>query len=261
MLLKFNVSSFFAMVFFVALACSKGPKVIESSDEDQKDVDRSGIFTANQTKSDSNKVFADDLHLVLVNEVLPTSKYVYLNVTEGNDQFWIATIKQPVTVGKKYLFNGGLLKTNFESAEYNRVFEKLILVSNIVPENHGDMGNSTDKPASWMKDIKKVSSVDSKKIDTKNSIKIAELVNNRKKYEGKTIQISGECVKVNPNIMNRNWIHLKDGTKDDFDLVITSASFVEVGSVVTISGTVVLNKDFGAGYKYDLILENGTLIP
>jgi len=61
--------------------------------------------------------------------------------------------------------------------------------------------------------------------------------------------------------MKRNWIHLKDGSKDDFDLVITSDTFVPEGKVVTIKATVTLNKDFGAGYKYDLILENGTIVP
>ena len=28
----------------------------------------------------------------------------------------------------------------------------------------------------------------------------------------KTIQISGKCSKTNPNIMGRNWIHIKDGS-------------------------------------------------
>ena len=60
--------------------------------------------------------------------------------------------------------------------------------------------------------------------------------------------------------MGKNWIHLKDGSQDDFDLVITSDALVDVGSVVTIKAEVVLNKDFGAGYKYDLILENGSIV-
>jgi hypothetical protein len=61
--------------------------------------------------------------------------------------------------------------------------------------------------------------------------------------------------------MDRNWIHIKDGSKDDYDLVITSDVFVPEGSVVTMKAQVSLNKDFGAGYKYDLILENGILVP
>ncbi len=264
MILRFNALMLFALLFCIALACSNDPKVIAASDGDQKDEEKSGIFTTNQaaqTKSDSNQAFTDDLHSVIVNEVLPTTKYVYLNVTEGNDQYWIATMKQAVIVGGKYYFNGGLLKTNFESAEYNRVFEKVYLVSNLVAENHGSKDSNVAEPELKVKEIERVSPDHSKSDDNINSIKIAELVRNSKKYEGKTVQISGECIKINPNIMNRNWIHLKDGTKDDFDLVITSSAFVQVGSVVSMSGTVVLNKDFGAGYRYDLILENGTLVP
>ena len=32
-----------------------------------------------------------------------------------------------------------------------------------------------------------------------------------------------------------------------------------VGDTVLVSGTMVLNKDFGAGYKYDLIIEDATI--
>ena len=60
--------------------------------------------------------------------------------------------------------------------------------------------------------------------------------------------------------MGRNWIHIKDGSKDDYDLVITSNTFVQEGSMITMKATVTLNKDFGAGYKYDLILENGIIV-
>ena len=68
------------------------------------------------------------------------------------------------------------------------------------------------------------------------------------------------CVKINPNIMERNWIHLQDGSKNDFDLVITSNTFVPEGKIITIRALVSINRDFGAGYQYDLILENGTII-
>ena len=60
--------------------------------------------------------------------------------------------------------------------------------------------------------------------------------------------------------MERNWIHVKDGSKDDYDLVVTSNTFVPEGSKITIKATVSLNRDFGAGYTYDLILENGILV-
>lgn len=99
-----------------------------------------------------------------------------------------------------------------------------------------------------------------KVIQQKGSIKIAELVENPKKYEGKTVQLDGICTKINAGIMDRNWIYIKDGSKDDFDLVITSDAYVPEGTTFTIKAIVVLNKDFGAGYIYDLILEQGVLV-
>ena len=94
----------------------------------------------------------------------------------------------------------------------------------------------------------------------KGSVKIADLVADPKKYSGKTIQISGQCTKVNPNIMGRNWMHLKDGSKDDYDLVITSSVLIPEGHTVTMVGKVVLNKDFGSGYKYAILLEEGEVV-
>jgi len=61
--------------------------------------------------------------------------------------------------------------------------------------------------------------------------------------------------------MNKNWIHLQDGTKDndDYDLIITSNVGTKVGDVITIKGKVFLDKDFGHGYFYKLIIEEGTI--
>jgi hypothetical protein len=60
--------------------------------------------------------------------------------------------------------------------------------------------------------------------------------------------------------MNKNWIHLKDGSQDDFDLIITTNMSAQEGDIITIQAVVALNKDYGAGYSYDLILENGVIL-
>lgn len=202
----------------------------------------------------------DDIHTVMVNEVLPATKYVYLNVIEGDEKYWIATKSTEAKVGEMYYYKGRLLKTNFENKEYNRVFDKVYLVGSLVSANHGSTAKSeTIGVGDYPK--KEATPMHAEKIvQHEGSIKIAELIKNQKQYEGKTVQIDAKCTKINSGIMNRNWIHLKDGSKDDFDLVVTSDALIQVGSVVTIKAVVTLNKDFGAGYKYDLILEHGILI-
>ena len=97
-------------------------------------------------------------------------------------------------------------------------------------------------------------------IEHKGSLKIAEIVANPEEYAGKTVQVTGKCVKINAGIMDRNWIHLQDGSKNDFDLVVTSNTFVAEGTIVTMKALVSLDRDFGAGYKYALILENGIVV-
>lgn len=263
----YQVKSLFLVLLctIFLVSCNNGPKVIQSSNE-HGDSQKSGIFTpdpATQVVPGVDQSFSNELHTVSVNEVLQATKYVYLNVSEGDSKFWIATRKQEVKKGETYFYRGGLLKTNFESKEYNKVFDTIYLISNLVSQDHSqhtDNLNTSGNKSNPIAQKEDIPTHTDKIVEHKGSLKIAELIKDPKKYEGHTIQLSGTCVKVNPGIMDRNWIHLQDGSKDDYDLVITSNTFVPEGSAITIRATVVLNKDFGAGYTYDLILENGTLV-
>ena len=91
-------------------------------------------------------------------------------------------------------------------------------------------------------------------------ITIAELVQNPRRFQDKIIELSGKCVKVNAGILQRNWIHLRDGSQDDFDLVITSEEEVAKGATITVRGIVRLDQDFGSGYSYKILVEEGTVI-
>ncbi len=259
--MKLNKSiGIFIITLLFASSCKQGPKIISTPVDEGSIEQSSGIFSEDnnvESSSMSNSSIASGVHTVTVEEVLPTSKYVYLNVKEGDESFWIATLKQEVQVGETYFFRDGLLKTNFESKEYNRVFETVYLVSNLVLANHS---NSSALSQNSTKPAQNSASSSSKMIDQEGSLSIAEIVENPTEYVGKTVQISGACVKVNPNIMGRNWIHLKDGSKDDYDLVITSDIAVPEGQIVTMTGVVTLDKDFGAGYKYEIIIEEGKLV-
>lgn len=250
----------------ISTGCKKEPKVIQPDDQasSAKNENLMNIFIdpekKNQFKvpnsSTSSANATQEYHSVVVKESLATSKYVYLLVEENERVFWIATNKMPVEIGKTYYYKGGLLKRNFESKEYNRVFDELYLVSKVVPKDHTLETGEKEKI-----DMHGGKDVSYEKIDRHpEAIKIAELIQNAKKYKGKSVKVSGICTKININIMNRNWIHLKDGTKDDYDLVVTSQTNVPVGHKVTMEATVVLKKDFGSGYYYDIILEDGDMV-
>jgi len=242
-------------------ACSGGPKTIPEEEGGVSSEKSTGIFSTGEGTAPANAVdpaAEKDLHTVVALETLPTTKYVYVRVKEGDQEFWIATLLQEVTIGRNYFYRGGLLKTNFESKEYNRTFDKLFLVSQLVPSDHGStMGGASAAPGATP--LPPATAL-LPKVYVPGSTKISDVFADPKKFSGKNIQVSGTCTKVNPNIMGRNWIHVKDKSKGDPELVITTDAPVAEGQPVTIIGTVVLNKDFGSGYKYDILLEGGRLV-
>jgi hypothetical protein len=68
-------------------------------------------------------------------------------------------------------------------------------------------------------------------------------------------------VKVNNGIMGRNFLHVQDGSGDKTsnDLTVTSNQTAKIGDQVTVTGKVVVNKDFGSGYSYPLMLEEASI--
>ncbi|MBI2307964.1 MAG: hypothetical protein HYU78_11755 [Rhodocyclales bacterium] len=80
---------------------------------------------------------------------------------------------------------------------------------------------------------------------------------------GKTVSVQGKVVKVNNGIMGRNFVHVQDGTGDagagSNNLIVTSKDTAQVGQQVAVSGKVTLNRDFGAGYMYPLLLEEASI--
>ena len=79
--------------------------------------------------------------------------------------------------------------------------------------------------------------------------------------QGKQVQVRGKVVKVNNGIMKRNFLHIQDGSgsQGTNDLIVTSKQTAKVGDEITITGTVVLDTDFGFGYKYPLLVEQSTI--
>ena len=90
---------------------------------------------------------------------------------------------------------------------------------------------------------------------------VAALYKDKASLAGQVVRVQGKVVKVNKGIMGRNWLHLQDGTGDakSNDLTVTSNEVANVGDQVTVTGKVAVDKDFGAGYMYGLILEEASI--
>jgi hypothetical protein len=92
---------------------------------------------------------------------------------------------------------------------------------------------------------------------------VAKVWADRTALAGKKITVHGKVVKFNGSIMDRNWLHIQDGTgtasDGTHDLTVTTTAAAKVGDAVTVTGTVTIDKDFGAGYVYKVILIDATV--
>jgi hypothetical protein len=91
---------------------------------------------------------------------------------------------------------------------------------------------------------------------------IAELYAEKDQLAGKTVTVRGKVVKANAHIMGKSWVHIRDGSGDEKtnDLTVTTTGDAPtVGSTVLVTGTLAVNKDYGMGYQYPVIVEDATL--
>jgi hypothetical protein len=198
-------------------------------------------------------------HEVEVKEIIQATNYTYILVKENNEEVWIAIEQdENLQIGEKLYFADAMLMENFESKELGRTFDKIYFVNKISK-------NPIDKQAEWFKSNHNAQSTSGRKVEVEVSpldgFSIEKLYAEKANYAGKSVKIKGVVVRFNEKIMDSNWVHLQDGTgtaeANDFDLTITTQDVVVIGDTVVFEGTINLDKDFGAGYFYPVIMENG----
>ena len=209
------------------------------------------------------------LRKCIVQEVLQVASYTYLNVQEEDgENKWIAVPTIEAQLGESYYYKGGMPMPNFHSTELDRTFDSVLFLGSITSAEAIDIDSGmVDPNATIEEETKPVKqpTLDQLELNieaVEGGIRIATLFENPQQYAGKSIKVAGEVTKFSANIMGKNWIHFQDGTSYEgtYDLMLTSQEIVSVGDVVVFEGVITLNKDFGAGYTYNIIIENATVI-
>lgn len=210
----------------------------------------------------------------VVAESMNSGGYTYARLTVDGTDTWIAGSEFPVKVGDQLTAAVDMPMENFHSRTLNRDFPLVYFVREVAVNgkalmaeaaggsmpalagSHGtDAASASDAPAEPTL-IAAVPAVP-------GSVKIADVWARRAALSGKPLVLRGQIVKVNLAIMGANWYHLQDGSgvvKDGtHDLVVTSAAEFKAGDVVTVNGTLTTDKDFGAGYSYEAIVERADI--
>ncbi len=197
-------------------------------------------------------------------ETMNSGGYTYVQVDTGTEKFWAAAPEFKVKVGDPVVVPAGLPMPNYHSKTLNRDFDELYFVSQIMVGGSQEMTGSSMPETSMPPGTNDRTKAEAGNIDFKGIKKaeggstVADVFTNKKDLVGKEVKIRGKVVKYSPGIMGKNWIHLEDGTgtKGSNDLTVTTKVDAKVGDTVLVTGKVSADKDFGYGYKYDVILED-----
>jgi hypothetical protein len=196
---------------------------------------------------------------VMVKEVEQAGSYTYLLVKANGPEYWLAVPVMDARPGETYHYQGGMRMHDFHSQELDRTFEEILFLDALFAgEGSSVQGIQEVTPGSMV--IIERSDVEVQRVE--GTVSIAELYSDPAAYEGKRIRVAGEVTRFNPAIMERNWVHLQDGTEFEgkYDLTATSLESFTVGTAVTLEGILAIERDFGYGYRYEILLEEAVAV-
>jgi hypothetical protein len=207
-------------------------------------------------------------------ETTNASSYTYVLIDTAKEKVWAAAPQFDVKVGDKVSFSDGMAMQGFESKALHRKFDVVYFVGSIetpgaekdANPGHGHGGGAipNDEVHAGVPRAATAVGASAPKLDfsglkkADGGVTVQELYEQKAKLEKKEVTFRGKVVKYNAQVMNKNWLHVQDGTgaPGTNDITVTTTDTAHLGETVLVRGTVVLNKDFGYGYKYSLMVEN-----
>ena len=209
-------------------------------------------------------------------ETMDSGGYTYALLDTDDGQRWIASRGASVSVGDVVQSTEGMPMNNFTSPSLGRTFEVIYFSDTLqnlsavadqaalphpLPEGHPP----TEMPAGHpdVGDAGGAKAVDAVVAELTPGQDIAYVYANKDTLAGQPISLRGKVVKYNDGIMGRNWIHLQDGSGDaaagSHDLLVTTQGTAAVGDTVVVTGNVAVDKDFGAGYSFPVLVEDASV--
>jgi hypothetical protein len=204
--------------------------------------------------------------------------YTYLLIEGDQGKNWAAIPESKVEVGQEVVVSPGMLMKSFESKALGKTFDVIIFSAGLEGSGNAAAGahghGQAEAPANDA-DLEKLSGGSERavvpadkikvdKADGDNAQTVEDCFVNAEKLNEKTVRVRGKVMKFSSGIMGKNWIHLQDGTgnpeKKTHDLVVTTSGEAKKGSVIIIEGSLHKDKDFGAGYKYEAIVEDAKIV-
>ena len=199
-------------------------------------------------------------------ETMNVANYTYALIDIGPKRVWTAAPQFPVKVGDSVTVTEARPMADYHSKTLNRTFDVVYFSGSVavngvrpspvgaaeLPKDHPPIPRPTETAAPDLSGIKRAASGQT----------VAEVYSGREKLAGKPITVRGRVVKYSPMIMGKNWLHIRDGSgaEGSNDLTVTTATPAKVGDLILVTGVLKRDRDFGAGYKYGLIVEDAAIV-
>lgn len=193
-------------------------------------------------------------------EAMDSGGYTYVNIEKSGKKMWVAVPQMKVKVGQEISFQPGIVMSNFESKTLKRTFDSIVFSAGVAGGSEvksGDVATPKKPNVSSSKPVKV------EKASGPNAYTVSGLYEKKDNLNNKPVVVKGQVVKFSPAIMDKNWVHIQDGSGDPSkgtnDILVTTQDIVAVGDIVTAKGILYKDKDFGSGYKYSVIVEEASV--
>jgi hypothetical protein len=220
------------------------------------------IVSCNPGKNANDSNLAPNARKVIAEEVIQGSRYTYVRVAGDTGEYWVAISKADVKEKETYYWSIGAEMKEFTSKELKRTFRSIFFIQDFTDKPITVPG-TPKMPLTSMAGKQQAPEYPGIVVPkAKGGVTIAELYAGKNSMQGKIVKVCGKVVKYSGGIMDRNWIHMQDGTKDNgkFDLAISTKDSVKVGEIVTFEGKIAIDKNIGAGYIYEILMEDARLV-
>ena len=197
-------------------------------------------------------------------EVQDVDSYTYLRLKTRDGETWAAVNRAPVQKGAKVTIENPAVMKNFESKTLNRKFDTIVF-GMLAGTGAGTAGKGGDLTTLHAGVAKPADTADVKvaKATGPNARTVAEIVTKSAELKDKTIVVRGKVVKFTPEVLGKNWVHLRDGSgsaaDNTNDVLVTTRDQARIGDVVLVKGVVHTDRDLGSGYSYKVLIEEATL--
>ena len=214
---------------------------------------------ADQNNTDEIQQQAPNKIYGKVTDIIEAAGYTYAEVDTGKEKVWAAASTTPLNIGDMIAFTTEMPMKNFHSNSMKRDFPIIYFVNRFITDSGSLTGTATEtasprgkiNPAPAAKAVEGIH-----KVEGGNTI--AEVYTDKQKLNGKAIRVRGQVTRFTANVMDKNWLHIRDSSSLD-DLTITTDSTAAIDAVVVVEGILALDKDFGYGYVYPLIVEDASV--